>query len=162
MTGPQPTLGGAGGPVAPTWTRDPDTGVITAPHPVNPRVRYVITPYGVTWDLEAHSGGAALHLGTHPSCAAAKLAAARNATNTGGDHPAMPDPEQTPDLPPFTRDPVDRLAHTVAVYADQRSADDWAVRATSGGMVPGHATTGLTFGDLAALLAIIRVEDPQQ
>jgi hypothetical protein len=55
------------------------------------------------------------------------------------------------DLPPFTDDPIERLRHTLAVFAS--SPDDaYAVTATVRA-VPGHERTGLTFGDLRALLA---------
>lgn len=60
-------------------------------------------------------------------------------------------------VPPPTDDsPVARLAHTVAVYdSDQggRPADDkWVITATSNHYARG-VTTGLTWGDLRALLA---------
>ena len=54
-------------------------------------------------------------------------------------------------LPEFTEDPVDRLRHTLAAYPDTQ-ADGWAVRATGGGVVPGHDVTGLTWGDLREIL----------
>ncbi|WP_280502043.1 hypothetical protein [Nocardia farcinica] len=60
-------------------------------------------------------------------------------------------------LPDFTGDPVDRLAHTLAAYSE--SADDaWAVEATRN-VVPGHDTTGLTWGDLRALLVLVKGVD---
>lgn len=57
-------------------------------------------------------------------------------------------------LPEFTDDPVDRLAHTLAAYADS-SGGDWAIRATSNA-VPEYPVTGLTWDDLRAILAQLR------
>jgi hypothetical protein len=56
-------------------------------------------------------------------------------------------------LPPFTDDPVDRLRHTVAAYRETDPAR-WAITATANAY-PAHDRTGLTYGDLAALLDII-------
>lgn len=53
-------------------------------------------------------------------------------------------------LPEFTDDPADRLAHTLAAYAD-RPDNDWALTATQNA-IPGQDTTGITWGDLRALL----------
>lgn len=62
-------------------------------------------------------------------------------------------------LPPFTDDPIERLRHTLATFA--RSTDtEWAVTATVRA-VPGHERTGLTFGDLRALLALAESRDTQ-
>lgn len=58
------------------------------------------------------------------------------------------------ELPEFTGDPAARLAHTLAAYAS-RSDSDWALIATTG-IVPRHDTTGITWGDLRALLDRIR------
>lgn len=58
------------------------------------------------------------------------------------------------ELPEFTDDPAARLAHTLAAYTavySNRSDNDWALIATNG-LIPGHDTTGITWGDLRALL----------
>jgi hypothetical protein len=55
------------------------------------------------------------------------------------------------DLPPFTDDPTERLRHLLAVFA--RSTDTEIAMTATVRAVPGHAWTGLTFGDLRALLA---------
>ena len=49
-------------------------------------------------------------------------------------------------------DPVERLRHTLAIYEGQITDDEWVIRATSNVYGPG-VTTGLTWGDLRALLA---------
>lgn len=53
-------------------------------------------------------------------------------------------------LPEFTDDPVDRLAHTLAAY-ENRADSDWAIHATRNA-IPGQDWTGITWGDLRALL----------
>ncbi|MFC8531964.1 hypothetical protein [Nocardia sp. NPDC057227] len=63
------------------------------------------------------------------------------------------------DLPEFNDDPTQRLAHTLAAYND--SADEaWAIRATGGRVVHGHDVTGITWGDLRALLAQLQANPP--
>lgn len=54
-------------------------------------------------------------------------------------------------LPAFTDNPVDRLRHTVAAYAD--SADFSVVLTATSAAILGQPWTGLTHGDLRALLA---------
>ncbi|MFR9773111.1 hypothetical protein [Nocardia asiatica] len=61
-------------------------------------------------------------------------------------------------LPEFNDDPVQRLAHTVAAYTN-RTDDDWVVIATRNA-IPGHFTTGITWGDLRALLARLQGDSP--
>lgn len=56
--------------------------------------------------------------------------------------------------PPFTDDPVDRLRHVVAVYSDQVDPEEWAIVATYNAL-PGFPETGITWGDLAALVDIL-------
>lgn len=59
--------------------------------------------------------------------------------------------------PPADDSPVARLAHTIAIFdelPDLRPADDaWAVTATTYAYPGGPTCTGLTWGDLRALLA---------
>jgi hypothetical protein len=65
-------------------------------------------------------------------------------------------------LPRFTDDPVDRLAHTLAVYDPESTPDDRvAITATSGWRLypEGVNWTGLTFGDLRAILERVRQPD---
>lgn len=57
-------------------------------------------------------------------------------------------------LPEFTDDPVDRLAHTIAAYANRADSDS-ALDATRNA-IPGHDWTGITWGDLRSLLAQLR------
>jgi hypothetical protein len=61
-------------------------------------------------------------------------------------------------LPEFNDDPVQRLVHTVAAYTN-RTDDDWVVIATRNA-IPGHYTTGITWGDLRALLARLQGDTP--
>lgn len=84
-------------------------------------------------------------------------------------HLAPPEPAAAthragrPALPPYTPDPVDRLRHVVA-YHDRQMDDAWAVQA-SPLRLPGavQGWTGLTHGDLRALLALIeRPETPAE
>lgn len=56
-------------------------------------------------------------------------------------------------LPEFSDDPVQRLVHTLAAYADQPE-DTWMVVATRNA-IPGADTTGLTLEDLRALLGLL-------
>lgn len=54
-------------------------------------------------------------------------------------------------IAPYTNDPVQRLGHTLEVFAAQ-SDDDWVTVATSGyGSVLGADRTGITWGDLRAI-----------
>lgn len=59
-------------------------------------------------------------------------------------------------LPEFTDDPLDRLRHTLAAHRDTDPASH-AVTATAGGAYLGHDWTGLTYGDLSAILS--RLDD---
>ena len=59
--------------------------------------------------------------------------------------------DEVAQFPPFSDDPVDRLRHTLAAFADTPD-DRQLVTATAN--VPGMPEwTGLTWGDLRALLA---------
>lgn len=62
-------------------------------------------------------------------------------------------------LPEFTDDPVDRLAHTLAAYASTAPDDRWAIEATRNA-IPGRDITGITWGDLRALLEQLRHDQP--
>jgi hypothetical protein len=57
------------------------------------------------------------------------------------------------ELPEPGDTPISHLRHTVAAFADD-SPDDMPIRATSG-IYPEHEKTGLTWGDLRALLAMV-------
>jgi hypothetical protein len=57
------------------------------------------------------------------------------------------------DLPPYTHDPVDRLRHTLAAYPHTDPTE--GVLAATHNAYPDHPWTGLTFGDLHALLALL-------
>lgn len=56
-------------------------------------------------------------------------------------------------LPPFTNDPIDRLRHTLAAFPTKPD-EELAIMATSNAL-PDWAQTGMTWGDLRALLAIV-------
>jgi len=56
-------------------------------------------------------------------------------------------------LPEPGTNPISRLRHTVAVFAET-GENDWAVRATTN-LYGGGIVTGLTHGDLRALLAAV-------
>lgn len=57
-------------------------------------------------------------------------------------------------LPEFTDNPVDRLAHTLAAYSN-RPDTDWALEATRNA-ISGQDTTGITWGDLRAILIALQ------
>lgn len=57
-------------------------------------------------------------------------------------------------LPAPGDDPVSRLRHTLAAIGREAFDADWAVRATSGIYGPA-VTTGLTYGDLRAILDLL-------
>lgn len=54
----------------------------------------------------------------------------------------------------FTDDPVDRLAHTLGAYTEKPN-EEWVAIATRN-LIPGHDTTGFTWGDLRALLTFAK------
>lgn len=61
----------------------------------------------------------------------------------------------TASLPPFTDDPIDRLKHILAIYAS--SPDDRMIlTGIRDRREPEPATTGLSLGDLRALLILIK------
>ncbi len=63
------------------------------------------------------------------------------------------------ELPAPGDDPVSHLRHTVAAFADE-DPDKMVVLATMG-VYPDHGQTGLTWGDLRALLAMVESREAE-
>jgi len=61
------------------------------------------------------------------------------------------------ELPQWTDDPIDRLRHCVVLLAEDEYGDTQRVLTATYGMeeITGHRWTGLTLGDLRAILALI-------